>query len=95
MYSPCDPIADRIEVLKDFITRNGTNENVRAVLDFFEKRDPLFVNLDRNHCIVLAGGKVIGTPQDFPNNLSMEEYRDIKEMAAGKNLWVEDVSYLF
>jgi hypothetical protein len=78
-------------MLQDFLRRNGPTENVSAALEFYQKKDPRFVDLDRNYCLAMVGGEVIATPIDFPEGMSMEEYTDLKRLASGRHLWVEDV----
>jgi hypothetical protein len=39
--------------LQDFLRHNGPKENVSAALELFQKKDPRFVDLDRNYCLVL------------------------------------------
>jgi hypothetical protein len=78
-------------LLQDFLVRNGPNENVSAALMFFQKREPRFVDLDRDYCPVIAGGEVIATPVDYPAGISTEEYAESHKRASGQRLWVEDV----
>ncbi|KAF8454860.1 hypothetical protein BDZ91DRAFT_841515 [Kalaharituber pfeilii] len=87
---PPDVIAQRIELLQDFLHRNGPNENVSAALNFLQSRDPRFCDLDRNQCLVMAGGNVIAAPVDYPDGISKDEYERIMQLAEGRPIWVED-----